>query len=98
MKKLKVYGYRGWRCECPPAPNGSKQTREIVSAKSYAEAARLFGCSVHELKTYGGVTGNSSEIELAMSQPGTVFWLPLDGRWQNKHEWRKANSTSKGTA
>jgi hypothetical protein len=38
---LKVYGYRGWRDECPPAPNGSKQTREIVAAKMLAWAVHL---------------------------------------------------------
>lgn len=91
--KLKVYGLRGWRSECPPAPNGSHQTREIVAAKSKAEAARLFDCTLHELDTYGSVTGNAEEIAQAMSKPGTVFWVALDSRWgKKKIEWQEAKA------
>jgi hypothetical protein len=89
-KALKVYGLRGWRSDCPPAANGNRQTREIVAATSKAAAMRAFGCSRYEMDNHCSVTGNEAEIALATSKPGTVFWIPLDGRWQNKHEWREA--------
>lgn len=76
----KVYGYTGWRHDCPPARNGSRQTREIVAARSAAEAARLFGISPWRLRSYGCETGNADEIRVAMSKPGAVFWRPLNER------------------
>lgn len=42
-RELKVYGWQGHRSACPPAPNGGKQTREVVAATSQREAARCAG-------------------------------------------------------
>lgn len=47
--------------------------RHIVAAHSQREAAKIFGCSAHHVRTYGSVTGNAREMELALLLPGTVF-------------------------
>jgi len=75
-RPLKVYGVLGWRVGCPAAPNGNRQTREVVAARSKAEAARLLGCSLHWLNSYGSETWNDRELVVAMASPGTVFWRP----------------------
>jgi len=85
--KLKVYCFTGYRTECPPAPNGSCQTHEIVAASSRAEAARLSGSTVGHLKTYGSITGNDADIARAMAKPGVVHWRPLNS--QNPTDWRE---------
>lgn len=71
---MKVYGVLMWVQDCPPAPNGSRQARCIVAAKSLTEAARIFDCPVHFLRTYGCPTGNDGEIKQAMTAPGVAFW------------------------
>lgn len=76
--KLKVFGYLLTVAECPPAPNGSRQTRAIVAAPSQKAAAEAFGVSLHEFRNYGGETGNAGEIEVATSDPGVVYWSDLD--------------------
>lgn len=78
--KVKVYGWHSMRQAC----TGGGQTREIVAAKSKAEAARCAGVRYpHELFNLTE-TGNSKEIETALSRPGVVFWRPVDdyrGPW-----------------
>ena len=80
-RKLKVYGWRGYRGECPPAPNGSHQTREIMAALSMAAVTRAMGyknaqTGIRQLDLCE--TGNDNEIETAMNEPGAVFWCPLN--------------------
>ncbi len=78
--KLKVYGYLTFRQECPVAPNGSKQTREIVAATSKKAVKLLIGdkAPLSEITE----TGNAVEIAAAMSRPGTIFWTPVDSRFK----------------
>jgi len=45
----------------------------IVAAPTGKEAARLLGMSYKTLSTYGSKTGNTEEIAIAESKPGTVF-------------------------
>lgn len=68
MKKLKVYGFHDFN------KKGGQQ-RRVVAAHSFAEAARLFGCSVYHLKHWGAITGNPVEIKKAMAKPGTPVWI-----------------------
>lgn len=86
-KQFRVFGRTGWRRECPPAPNGGRQTREIVAAKTIASARRLFGCTMAQWRCSGCETGNEEEITQAMSKPGVVFWRPLDAR--KEEEWQR---------
>lgn len=78
MSKLKVYGWRGHRAECPTAPNGSHQTREIMAANSVAEVLRATGMSRNTWNNDGGETGNPMEIAVAMANPGNVYWKPYN--------------------
>lgn len=75
----KVYGWQGWRS----ASRG--QTREIVAARSIAEVIRITGGRRSDLFNID-VTGNTTEITQALSDPGTVFWRPLD---DYSGEWRR---------
>lgn len=75
---MRVYGYTGSRLECPPARNGSLQTREIVAARSFVAAARAFGKSPSSLRPWCSETGNAEELSIAFAKPGVVFWRPLD--------------------
>ena len=83
-RPLKVYGWRGWRSACPPAPNGGRQTREIVAAPSIAAALRAAGDAGPSREEICS-TGNAEEIATAMQEPGIVFWIPLDAR--KPHSW-----------
>ena len=75
MRKLKVYGWQSFRVECS---SRSKQTREIVAASSKIEAVRLSGRTrLSELFNLCE-TGNKIELEVALSNPGQVFWCPLN--------------------
>lgn len=86
-KNLKVYGWTHYRSECPATPNGGRQTREIMAAKSVAEVMRVTGLSRNYLTTYGGETGNTDELTHALSTPGVVFWRPLNAYGS---EWTQA--------
>ncbi len=78
MKPLKVFSWQSFRAECPP--NGNLQTREIVAARSKAEVVRIAGKKyTYELFNLGE-TGNSLELELALSRPGVIFWTPINDR------------------
>lgn len=74
--KLKVYGWQGFRRECPGAHS---QTREIVAARSQTEAARLAGTTVARMFNLSE-TGNPREVEIAMATPGVIFWTPISGQ------------------
>lgn len=80
MKRLKVYGFMGYRKECPPAANGNRQTREIVACTAWTTAAQLSGSSLNHIRTYGAITGNPAEVAVAMANPGVVFWTPSHSR------------------
>ena len=88
-RELKVYGWRSFRMECPPAPNGSRQTREIIAAHSVAEVCRLTGVRRSEVSE----TGNEEEVRVAMKDPGVVFWRPLDG--ERDYEFVRAGLPAK---
>ncbi len=85
---LKVYGWTGWRNECPPSANGGKQTREIVAARSKAEVYRITGDRVSDHWCIC-TTGNEEEIAVAMSNPGTVFWKKLNSYTDDYVEVKK---------
>jgi hypothetical protein len=70
--------YKVWRSVLQIHENDHRQAEVIVAAKSRAAAARAFGCSDHDLKNYGGETGNDIQITTAMAATGTVFWKPLN--------------------
>ena len=70
---MKVYGCLVWNNDATPAPNGGHQVRHVFVG-TQAAAARAFGISVYELRTYGGETGNADEISIAMQNPGVGFW------------------------
>ena len=62
--------------------NGTTET--IVAAKSFKEAAKLLGVSVHYLRKYGSITGNPNQIAAAMTSPGTVM-QKICGVWVQKN-------------
>lgn len=62
----------------PDWPTTTSQPVAIVAASSRAAAARAFtaaGAQVtsQRLKEYGGITSNARQIEIATTEPGTVF-------------------------
>ena len=66
MAILKVYGglmHMGAR----------GQLRTIVATTSRTKAAEVLGLRLSALAGYWCVTGNTTEIEVALSQPGQVF-------------------------
>jgi hypothetical protein len=76
---MKVYGWQSFRNECKGPHH---QTREIVAARSKAEAARLAGYK-HPARMFNLCeTGNEREIAVAMTRPGVVFWAPISSRAQ----------------
>lgn len=77
-KKLKVYGWTGWRQECPTGPNGNRQTREVVAASSKKAVREIAGKWDTPPNSELTDTGNEDEIKQAMSEPGVVFWHPID--------------------
>lgn len=84
MKKpLKVYGWQGYSRSS--AKKGFICSREIVAARSQAEAARCAGFKAPRQMFCFGETGNADEIATATAKPGVVFWRNLDGHsdpWQ----------------
>ena len=89
-RTLKVYGWQSFRRECDPAPNGSRQTREICAAHSMAEVARIAGVNRPQQLFNLGETGNKEELAAATASPGTIFWRPLNAH--SGHEFRRAGS------
>ena len=81
MKTLKVFGVGSYR-------SGVGQTREIVAARSMTAAAKLVGVSYRQMKDYGSETGNKEECELALSEPGEVFYHALDCKAWSKGAYR----------
>jgi hypothetical protein len=87
---LKVYTITGARPGVR-SPNGSRQTQEIVAAPSMKEAARLFGVSLHVMRTYGHETGNKGSVAVAMERPGVVFYAPVNEALRDSVVWREAD-------
>ena len=77
-RPVRVFGWQGWRQECPAARNGSHATREICAAKSMAEVARRTGKQRAAQLFNLTETRNAVETAIAMNEPGIVFWSPLD--------------------
>jgi hypothetical protein len=74
-QKLKVYGWTGARRGQVP---GHGQTREIIAAKSAAEARRITGINAYTWRQSADETGNEQELAVALAKPGVVFWQPLN--------------------
>lgn len=55
--------------------------RQIVAAKSFAEACRLWRTTYAQARPYACETFNEFEIALAMSKPGIMFRRTSNGRW-----------------
>jgi hypothetical protein len=72
--KLKVYGIILWVHRGPSEANGNRQRRCVVASANQRTAARAFGVSLSYLASYGGETGNRTEIDVALASPGQVFW------------------------
>ena len=72
VSKLQVYGWVSFR--------GRTQSREVVAAHSLAEVARLAGYKRPSQLFNLSPTGNGPETAAAMSEPGVIFWHPLDER------------------
>lgn len=93
-RALKVYGWQGYRSECPPQQNGGHQTREIVAATSQRDAARLAEARGPWQLFNLCETGNTTECRLAQKTPGVVFWRSIDDRSDDPSSWQPA--TRKG--
>ena len=81
--KLKVYGipYMG-------------RYRRIVATTSWAKAAEAIGVGVRYARDYGSITGNESEIFVAMSSPGDAF--QAKNEWRTYKEWEKVQRARNG--
>jgi hypothetical protein len=90
MKQLKVYGWTGYRTEAEASPNGMQQTREIVAATSVAQVMRISGKTRHYLTNYGGETGNTEELRVALAEPGIIFWTELTDSRRDVQQWRRS--------
>ncbi len=77
-RPLKVYGWIGHR---------SGQTREIVAAPSKAAVARIAGFNSPRQMFCLCETSNDAELAQARSNPGKVFWHPLN-ELESRREWR----------
>jgi hypothetical protein len=92
--RLKVYGWQGCRQKAP----GSKQTYEIVAAPSKAAAARAAGYVAPRQMFNLCETGNDDDVAQALSEPGVVFWRPLDQIPRERKWVRVAKEKSDGSA
>lgn len=86
MKKLKVYTWMSFRVECK---THSRQTKEVVAAKSGAAAARLAGEDNPRRLFNFQEGGSPSEETVALANPEVIFWRPLDdntGGWHRNQQ------------
>lgn len=88
-KKLKVYSWQDWRSY----DGGVGQVRACVAAPSKAAAARAVGEKDPRRLFNLGETGNEDSINKAMSEPGIVFWYPLNQIPKNR-EWHRDSPCS----
>lgn len=89
-RKLKVYGWHGYR-------HGG-QTRNICAANSFAELVRKVKASGVDVvnnmprRDYTSETGNAAELEVALASPGVVFWRPVDSRARAASHYKRAGT------
>lgn len=76
-KRLKVYGgnfhLRG------------KQVRGII-AGTQKQAAESTGGSVNHIREYWSETGNARELEIALAEPGVLFWCPTSHKGTDEYK------------
>lgn len=96
-RKMKVFAWQGHRSTArKESPNCNPQTREIMAASSMAEIGRKLGITPRSVEMTE--TGNQIEIQVAMAEPGVVFWQPISEHRQDPGAWRKekeSEATSK---
>jgi hypothetical protein len=81
MREYKVFAGNGFI--------RGKQVFMIVAAKTQKRASELTGLSTGEIRNYWSITGNKDQIETAMSEPETVFYIPTKDKWMEKKDWQK---------
>ncbi|MDH0959073.1 hypothetical protein EGJ86_19360 [Pseudomonas sp. o96-267] len=68
-------------------PDGN---RRVVAYKSLAGAAKLLDLTPYQLRQYGEVSEKPSEVELALSEPGSVWQ-----RARGSDDWAKLSGAEK---
>ena len=86
-RKLKVYGWQGWRNEAMNERHARYQTREIMAAPSQSAVARAAGFKRASQLFNLCETGNDEELRVALAEPGVIFWRGLD---DHQGDWRKS--------
>mgnify|MGYP007069486498 CR=1 FL=1 len=84
MRALKVYRWQSFRTECPTY---HRQTKEVVAARSKAEAARLAGFDRPSQMFNFAEACSDLEIKVAMQSPGTVYWTPINNFSSEIKDW-----------
>ena len=93
MKKgMKVFsGLYGIRL--PDDEGFQIQKKALVATTSQKKAAEIAETTVGDIQKYWGVTGNKSDIALAMSRPDTLMiksgGMFQDGEWKSLDGWRR---------
>lgn len=92
MTKLKLYGLTVTRPHGLDLdqPDHVRQCQAVVAAPNQTEAARAFNVSLHNLRGYG-LTPSENGMGFAFSDPGTVFYAPLN---KPRPQWVRADGTS----
>ena len=54
------------------------QQRVIVAASSQKRVAELLDVSLYVIQTYFSITGNEYELEVALSEPETIFYKSIN--------------------
>lgn len=80
--KFKIYGIISFckpehRHLLDPEKSGRTQVRYVAAVSSQKEFAELVGCTVHEVRNYGSITGNPKEVKLAMANPHTLIFIEV---------------------
>jgi len=96
-RELKVYSYVAMRRhDMPVSVSGGqahhRQVRLVVAAYTQKAAQQAMGVSPGDWRGYGGQTWNEHDIEIALSEPGRVFWAENHGhrsyfRWDGQDEF-----------
>jgi hypothetical protein len=67
--------------------------RAIVAAPSKKKAAELFGTTLGQLNNYGGRSETETEVALALSEPGAVWYRKMEYGPKADLEWRRERTT-----
>ena len=87
-RKLKVFAWMGHRGAASDLnPNRNPQTREIMAAPSMAAISRQLDFSPRSVDMME--TGNEVEIQVAMAEPGVIFWQPISEHRNTPESWRR---------